>query len=481
MQSNIERILAYFEQINAIPRCSKSERALGEWLHQWAKSHGFDATMDPAGNLVVRVPSNSVGKDRPTVVLQGHMDMVCEKTPDSAHDFSKDPICSHRDGDWLMADRTTLGADNGIAIAYALALAEDETISRPPLELLFTVDEETGLNGVKAMAPGLISGTIMINLDSEDEGVFTIGCAGGVDTTLTMSLQRDPLPSEWPQFTLTVGGLRGGHSGIDIHKHRANANKLLARTIARIGQDNRFRLISIEGGSRHNAIARDAVASFAVAPVTAETISNAVSEMERILRQEYATADGDIFLKLEASADNAMLGATLEGSERAIALLRALPHGVAGMSPTLEGLVESSNNVALVSFKEDRLSILSSQRSSVASRLSEITETIHAVAELAGAQFRDENKYPAWQPDMTAPLLAQAQTIYRRLFSKEPVIQVIHAGLECAIIADRYPGMQMISFGPTIRNPHSPTERMHIPSVALVGQLLVGLLEELGR
>jgi dipeptidase D len=479
MQSRCNRILDYFEQINAIPRCSKNEAALCRWLEEWAKARNLASNGDVAGNLVVRLPASRGYEKAPIVVLQAHMDMVCEKTPDSLHDFSRDPIRSIRQGDWLAADRTTLGADNGIAIAYLLAVAEDETIQRPPLELLFTVDEETGLNGVKKMGPDLIQGRILINLDSEDEGVFTIGCAGGMEIAVNQMLATAPLPSGWRNFKLMVGGLAGGHSGIDIHKHRANANKLLARTLAAIHQENELRIIALTGGSRHNAIARDAEALVATA-TDATTVERTVAEMEAIVRKEYGDNEAGMFIKIGPDTHAAADGLTIEATERAIWLLLALPHGVAGMSPSLPGLVETSSNLATVSIKAGRMHVLSSQRSALSSRLTEITATVRAVAELAGADGREENKYPPWTPEMRAPLLQTAKEVYTQLFAKEPVIQVIHAGLECAIIGALYPGMQMISLGPTIRSPHSPTERLYIPSVDQVWQFLVALLARFG-
>lgn len=479
MQSRCNGILDYFEQINAIPRCSKNEAALCRWLQEWAKARNLASNGDAAGNLAVRVPASRGHEKAPIVVLQAHMDMVCEKTPDSLHDFSRDPIRSIRQGDWLTADRTTLGADNGIAIAYALAVAEDETIQRPPLELLFTVDEETGLNGVKKMAPDLIRGRILINLDSEDEGVFTIGCAGGMETVVKLMLATAPLPVGWHNHRLLVGGLTGGHSGIDIHKHRANANKLLARTLAALHQENELRIVELTGGSRHNAIARDAEALVATT-ADAATSERTVAEMEAIVRKEYGDNEAGLFIKISHDTHAAADGLTIEDTERAIWLLLAMPHGVAGMSPSLPGLVETSSNLATVSVKAGRMHILSSQRSALASRLAEITATVRAVAELAGAEGCDENKYPPWPPETSSPLLRTAKEVYAQLFSKEPVIQVIHAGLECAIIGALYPGMQMISLGPTIRSPHSPTERLYIPSVEQVWRFLVALLARIG-
>ncbi len=476
MDENTRIILDYFERINAIPRCSKAEGRIREWLQSWAGQRGYSIAGDRAGNLVIRVPASPGYEVAPCVVLQGHMDMVCEKTPDSPHDFTSDPICSHMEGDWLTADRTTLGADNGIAIAYALALADGEAVKHPPLELLFTVDEETGLNGVKAMANDLITGKILINLDSEDEGVFTIGCAGGRDITMVLPLQKEPLPEGSQAVRVVVGGLRGGHSGIDIHKPRANAIKLLARILDLVQQRTPCRLMAFDGGTRHNAIARDATAILACDASAYPSVGEAVEEMAGRLYQECVEKEPDLYIKAAPESLQTDRGATAEGTRRAVDLLLALPHGVAGMSTAIEGLVETSNNLATVQLQNGRMMILSSQRSAVPSRLDEISGRVQAVARLAGVEVKESNPYPPWQPDPGCDLLKRSEAVYRGLYGQAPVIQVIHAGLECAIIGDVYPGIQMISFGPTIRNPHSPSEKLYVPSIAKVWQLLVALL-----
>ena len=476
MEENTRIVLDYFERINAIPRCSKAEGRIRGWLQCWAGQRGFSTKGDAAGNLVMRVPASPGYEMAPCVVLQGHMDMVCEKTPDSTHDFTSDPICSHMEGDWLTADGTTLGADNGIAIAYALALADGEAVKHPPLELLFTVDEETGLNGVKAMANDLITGKILINLDSEDEGVFTIGCAGGRDITMVLPLQTGPLSEGSQAVRVVVGGLRGGHSGIDIHKPRANANKLLARVIDHVQQGTRCRLMAFDGGTRHNAIPRDATAILTCEASVYPSVGPACEEMAGRITQECGDKEPDLYIKVAPESLQTDRGATAEGTRRAVDLLLALPNGVAGMSTAIAGLVETSNNLATVHLQNGRMTILSSQRSAVPSRLDEISGRVRAVARLAGAEAKESNQYPPWQPDPGCDLLKRSEAVYRGLYGQAPVIQVIHAGLECAIIGDLYPGIQMISFGPTIRNPHSPSEKLYVPSVAKVWQLLVALL-----
>ena len=474
-------ILEYFEQINSFPRCSNNEARLCQWLQQWARDHKLEFETDAAGNLVVRVPASPGHESAPVVVLQGHMDMVCEKTPESKHDFTKDPIVSHREGDWLTANDTTLGADNGIALAYMLALAEDQSVAHPPLELLFTVDEETGLNGAKNLKSDFVRGRILINLDSEDEGVFTIGCAGGIDTHMTIEGQLEAVPADGVFFKIIVGGLKGGHSGIDIHKHRGNANKILARTLAHIRAQTAMGLVMLSGGSRKNAIPRDAWALIWVEPSQKSLISQAVRQMENTVRVEFAHSDKDLFINStlvpEAPGDRRAL--CQRDTDQTIRMLLALPNAVAAMSAELDGLVQTSSNLATVDIEGNRISIVSSQRSAIMSCLDEITTMVHSVATLAGAAAQDQDAYPAWQPDMDSALLSRSKTVYRQLFGREPVVQVIHAGLECAIIGDIYPGMDMISFGPTLCNPHSPDERLYIPSIAKVWDFLIALLAQM--
>jgi dipeptidase D len=481
MIGHTARILEHFEQINSFPRCSKNEARLCQWLQQWALERGLSQQCDRAGNLVVRVPASPGYDEAPTVVLQGHLDMVCEKTPESKHDFNKDAIISHQEGEWLTADDTTLGADNGIAVAYMLALAEESGPAHPALELLFTVDEDTGLNGAKCLAPDFIHGRLLINLDSEDEGIFTIGCAGGVDTHLVLDGQLETIPDDAVIYNIVVGGLKGGHSGIDIHKHRGNANKILARTLAHIRSQSAMGLVMLNGGSRKNAIPRDARAVVWVEAAQETRIGIAARQMESIAKAELVSSAEDLFIQSSPATDAAGGRQALSQSDtdRAIAMLLALPDGVARMSAHMEGLVETSSNLATMEMVGNRLCMVTSQRSSSMSRLDEITATVHSIGRLAGAHVQDKEAYPAWQPAMDSELLQRCQNVYRRMYDQDPVIQVIHAGLECAIIGGIYSNMDMISLGPTLRNAHSPDERLHIPSITKVWDFLLGLLAQM--
>jgi len=478
MEENVKTVLDYFEQINAIPRCSKNEKQVGLWLEQWAENKALAVKKDAAGNLLVKVPPTAGYEKAPIIVIQGHMDMVCEKSPDSPHDFSKDPIQNIIDGDWLRADNTTLGADNGIAIALAMALAGNDKIAHPPLELLFTVDEETGLNGAKELEPGFVEGRILLNVDSETEGVFTVGCAGGRHTHVALAFDSSDLGPECQIFNLSAAGLHGGHSGIDIIKQRASANKILARTLHRLAAACDIQLISIKGGTAHNAIARDADAVFVAAPGDSDTVEKIVSETQSIFQVDYDGIESKLTLTLSIADSTVESKRALSAAESrtVINLLLSLPHGAVGFSTAFNELVETSNNLATVELAGDRLQILTSQRSLTRSRLDEISTIIGATAALVGAEARCGSEYPPWTPNMQSELLARCQKVYKDVFDRQARVKSVHAGLECAIIGDKYEGMDMISFGPDLRDPHSPNEGLYIPSLEMIWRFMVALL-----
>jgi dipeptidase D len=482
MEEKVKTILDYFEQISAIPRCSKNEEQIGLWLKQWAETKQLAVKKDAAGNLLINVPPTPGYENAPIIVIQGHTDMVCEKTPDSTHDFSNDPIKNIIDGDWLRADNTTLGADNGIAIALAMAVADDESITHPPLELLFTVDEETGLNGAKELEPGFIEGRVLLNVDSETEGIFTVGCAGGKHTHISRKLTLTDLAEKSQIFNLNISGLHGGHSGIDIIKQRASANKILARTLHQLAIACDLRMISLKGGSAHNAIARDADVAFACASENSGDLTRMVSEFERTVQTDYGTIETNLAIKLRAAESPAPKIKALGVAEtrNVINLLLSLPHGVMRMSTVFTDLVETSNNLATVEIKDDTLQILTSQRSLTRSRLDEIANSIGAMAAIAGTDTRYDSEYPPWTPNMQSPLLELCRKIYKQVFDQEAKVKSVHAGLECAIIGDTYEGMDMISFGPDIRDPHSPNEGLYIPSLGKVWRFMEALLKSYG-
>jgi dipeptidase D len=479
MNKEIREILDILTEINTIPRESKHEKQISDWLMTWAKEQGFTAKRDKLMNVLIHVPPTPGYEKSPVVVLQGHMDMVCEKTPESTHNFRKDPIKVLIDGDWVHADHTTLGADNGIAMAMAMKIATDPSIEHPELELLFTIDEETGLTGANGLSPDFLKGKILLNIDSEDDKKFTIGCAGGRDTKIRFIKEDEAVPEKFGIYKLSVSGLAGGHSGSDIHKGRANANKLLGRVLDHIQrQEPELRLISLSGGSAHNAIPRDARALITLPPAQTDPASR-FEPFFFDLRQEYKESDSRLRLSIEKAAESPEMAYSKSVSTRIIQTLMALPHGVAAMSSTIPGLVETSSNLATLKEDSGELTILTSQRSSVMSRLDGVTRRIESVGFLAGAEVESGNGYPAWQPDMDSALLKKCKKVYERVHGNKPRIEVIHAGLECGVIGAKYPGMEMISFGPLIVNAHSPEEKMSLSSLERVWRFLKELMKEL--
>jgi len=472
-------ILKWFEEISKIPRCSKNEDAICNWLVNWAKDNNFDVETDRVNNVLIKVPGSPGYENSPPVVIQGHVDMVCEKTPDSDHDFSKDPIKFVYDGDWLTADKTTLGADNGIAVAMAMTMAVDKETPHPPLELLFTVDEETGLTGASALEPGFIKGRMLINIDSEDEGYFTVGCAGGINTNLNIPYTVSDVPADYQLIKMTGGGMKGGHSGIDIDKEKANAIKIMAQTLNLIKQEVDIRLADISGGTAHNAIPRDAEAFIFAPAKDAEKVKKIAAEAQETFRGEFRNTDPDLQIKVEESREKYDRAMTGEDTGKIIDFASVVPHGVAAMSTDIEGLVETSNNLARLKAENGQLKVLTSQRSSLVSRLNALTNRIEAVARLSGGEAQSGDGYPPWQPNMDSPLLAKSLKIYEKLFNKKPVVEVIHAGLECGIIGDKNPGMDMISIGPTLKFPHSPDEKILVPTIGMVWDFVAELLKEL--
>jgi len=482
MNTETRRLLEIFGEINRIPRCSKNEDAIARWFEAWARAKNFSSRRDRAGNLLITVPATPGAETAPAVVIQGHLDMVCEKTPASTHDFARDPIRIIHDGDWIHADKTTLGADNGVALALGLALAEDERLTRPTLELLFTVDEETGLTGAKKLEPGFFGGRTLINLDSETEGVFTVGCAGGRDVTITRDLRFAPVPDEFRFMHLSVGGLCGGHSGIDIHRHRANALKLLARVLADMPAGDDIRLVEVTGGTRRNAIPRDASARVACAVGRLAELQKRVAEAERTFRREYGSESSLVISFTEADGPaHGRKAMSPEDARTTVDLLLALPHGAAQMSPDFSDLVMTSSNLAMTRTAESRLSVITSQRSLNVTALNAMSATARAIAALAGAQATTESEYPPWAPDLDSPLLKRCREVYRDCYGKEAGVRAIHAGLECAIIGGLTPDMDMISLGPTTENAHSPSERLHVPSLSHVWDFMVALLASLSQ
>ncbi len=480
IHAKTKEVLKWFEEITKIPRCSKHEDKIAAWLMDWAKENNFPVKTDKVKNIAIKVPASAGFENSPTVVFQGHMDMVCEKTPDSDHDFSKDPIKLIYDGDWLTADKTTLGADNGIAIAMAMAIALDDEVGHGPLELLFTVDEETGLTGANELEPGFIDGKILINIDSEDEGVFTVGCAGGANTYSTVHFETEAASADLKQFKIVAGGMKGGHSGIDIALEKANAIKVMGRALDQLlKNDVNLKVADISGGSAHNAIPRDSEAVVYFPAADQEKVKSIITETQKTLNTEFNNTDPDLALSIKENNGTYNKVSTADGSKTIVDFIFAFPHGVNKMSTDIKDLVETSNNFANINIENGKVKTLSSQRSSMVSQIEALSDSVESVARLAGGEANTSDGYPPWPPNMDSKLLAKSTALYEKLYNKKPVVEVIHAGLECGIIGDKYPGMDMISIGPDLRNPHSPDEKVHVGAIGQVLDFIIALLKEL--
>ncbi|HEX9636997.1 MAG TPA: aminoacyl-histidine dipeptidase [Acidobacteriota bacterium] len=476
-------VWSQFSRILEIPRPSKHEERIAAHVLEVAKRHKVTADRDGAGNIVLRVPASAGHEKAPITVLQSHLDMVCEKNRGTEHDFMKDPIRPRIEGDYLYATGTTLGADNGIGVAAALALLDAPKLVHGPLELLFTLDEETGLTGAKNLSPKLLHGKRMINLDSEEDGYLYVGCAGGCDTRLTMRPAWSKAPAGSKGWRLTVSGLRGGHSGVQIHENRGNAIKVLARLLREAQrQGARFGLAAISGGGKHNAIPREASADLSAAADHKKKLDQVLHTMRPKLKVEFEGIDDGLKLELAALGGAPSKVLSADSRDRLLRLLEALPHGVLGMSQAVPGMVETSNNLAVVTQDEGKsgtLTVWTSSRSSVAPILESLTAQIRAAGELAEFEAQVGDHYPGWKPNPKSPILGVAKKVYKELFKKEPTVTAIHAGLECGLIGEIYPEMDMVSMGPQIEAPHSPDERVRISSVQNFWTYLGGVLAAL--
>ena len=468
----------HFYEISQIPRGSGNEDAVGEYIISVAQKNNLQYKKDDLGNIIVRKPATA-GKENSTgTVIQGHTDMVCEKNNDTVHDFTKDPIKLVRNGEWMKADGTTLGADNGIGVCYALGVMEDSSITHPPMEFLFTIDEETGLTGATELKSDFVKGKNLINLDSEEEGAFYIGCAGGQHTILRRAIDWSKPPGGYSAFKVKIGGLRGGHSGLNIHEGFGNSIKLLSRFLYHLTQQIDFQVASFNGGSKHNAIPREAEAIITVAEDSIDMLKSLSNEYDQIYKNELQFSDKEVYLETsDSSAAKKVFSEDLKNAF--LRLLYSIPHGVIEMSQAVEGLVETSTNMAIIETKEDTLELLTSQRSSVASAISDIAGKVRSIGELAGFKIEEGGGYPAWEPNPDSALLKLATDAYKETTGKNAEVKAIHAGLECGIIGEKYEGMDMISFGPTIEGAHSPDERVHIQSVKNCWNFLLELLKKI--
>ena len=472
-----ELVWKYFAEIARVPRPSKHEERIAKYVLDTAKKLGLDARQDKVGNIIVRKPATPGKEKSPGIILQGHLDMVCEKNADKKHDFMKDPIELVRKGDILMANGTTLGADNGIAVATNLAIMEDKTLEHGPIEFLFTIDEETGLTGAANLNPDLLKFRTLLNLDSEEEGALYVGCSGGRDTIGTWKVDFKPAPDKHVAVQISVRGLKGGHSGLEIDKGRGNAIKILNRALLALDAVE-ARLSKIEGGNKRNAIPREAMAIVFVPKKRLEEAKAIIEQCNAMMRLELATAEPDLQVTL-TDAKDVKKGSVIKRSqqEQIFKTISSLPHGVMKMSADIPQLVETSTNVAVINTTKKAIVLATSQRSSVASEIDEICHTVASIFELGLGDVEQSDGYPGWKPNLDSKILKNAKRTYKELYGKEPEVKAIHAGLECGIIGEKCPGMDMVSFGPTLEAVHSPDEKIYIESVEKFWNFLLAILK----
>jgi len=467
-----------FEEITQIPRPSKKEEKIVAWAIEFARKHGLDYKQDKLGNLVIKKKATPGMENRKGVVLQGHLDMVCEKNADVEHDFLNDPIQPYVDGDWVKAKGTTLGADNGIGVAMGLAVLASNDIAHPDVEVLLTLDEETGLTGAQQLGTDLLDGKILINLDSEEEGTFIIGCAGGTNTTGTFYYESEPVPSNHLAYKVSLKGLQGGHSGLEINDGRANAIKLLNRFLWNLSKAIDFRLSSFDGGNAHNAIPREAFATITFNFKNETKFHAFADDFRQVLIKEWKSKEPNLQLIYEkVELPDYVLSKDVQ--KKLLSAIYALPHGVIRFSPDVKGLVQTSTNLAVIKTSANDIFIQTSQRSSVETEKYDISNQVKIVFELAGALPKQGDGYPSWQPNIHSPILEVAKNTFKNMFGNEPKIEIIHAGLECGLIGEKYPGMDMLSFGPNLKDVHSPAERVQISSVQRVWNFLLEVLKNI--
>ncbi|PCK29682.1 aminoacyl-histidine dipeptidase [Pseudoalteromonas piscicida] len=473
-----QAIWKFFDQICAIPHPSKHEEALAGFIVEWANSKNLAVRRDETGNVFIKKPATPGMENRKPVVLQAHIDMVPQKNDDTDHDFANDPIKPFVDNGWVTATGTTLGADNGIGMASCLAVLDSDDIKHGPLEVLLTVDEEAGMSGAFGLESGWLEGEILLNTDSEQEGEIYMGCAGGVDASITLPLEREAIPAHHQVFELSLKGLRGGHSGVDIHTGRANANKLLARLLKHHIGDFDLKLIAIKGGSLRNAIPREAYATVSFDSSKIDQLQSLIEQYETTVKQELSAIETGITFAL-STVDKHDLAMTAQSQSKVLALLNACPNGVIRMSDDIQGVVETSLNMGVISTSADNLEVLCLIRSLIDSGRSDVEGMLRSLAELTAANIEFSGAYPGWKPDPNSQVLAIFRDMYESIYGEKPHIMVIHAGLECGLFKEPYPNMDMISFGPTIKFPHSPEEKVEIASVGLYWQQMKGILENI--
>ncbi len=473
-------IFDYFRTISSIPRGSGNEKAISDYMVKFAQELGLEVEQDEAYNVYIYKPASKGYENCEPVILQGHLDIVCEKDKATEFDFEKQGLNLYEDGDWICAKGTTLGADNGVAIAYQMAILADKTLAHPPLEILMTTEEETGMGGVRNMQPEYLKGRRLINLDTDNEGEFLVSCAGGARYQISMPLQYEKsfLCSDFVAYNIKIHKLRGGHSGAEIHHERANANVLMGRALDILR--TAIRVIEVNGGTKDNVITRECDAVVAICEKNVDILKEICSEIERLFREEYSAQDPDISIEItpmpEVYANRAL---SYSSANKLVNLLTLLPNGVVGMSHHIEGLVETSSNIGVVETRDEQVIITLATRSSVDSRRRALSYNIRDLCDLIGAVSKEGSAYPAWVYKENSPLRETAKDVFQKMYNKEAKIMAIHAGLECGFISEKLPGVDIIAFGPDVRDIHSPNERVSISSMKRVYEYLIELLKEL--
>ncbi|WP_132996177.1 aminoacyl-histidine dipeptidase [Sporanaerobacter acetigenes] len=474
-----ERVFYYFEELTKIPHCSGEEKEISDYLANFAKEHNLDFIQDEALNVIIKKPGTKGYENLPTVVLQGHMDMVCEKDVNVCHDFSRDPLELKVDGDFISAKNTTLGADNGIAVAMCLAILESEDIPHPPLEVLATTSEETGMNGANGLDPQNIQGKILINIDSEEEGKLLVSCAGGERDRIEIPILWENRSENTSVYALKVTGLKGGHSGMEINEGRGNANKLMGRLLYEIGKQIDIRLANIEGGAKTNAIPRSAKSVLVIGSDEESILKEIAIKMDSQFKNELMSVDANVEIVVEKMSTEVPKVFSKETTEKAIATLMLVPNGVQTMSREIKGLVESSNNLGVVNTLDESITFESSIRSSVRSLRENISNQMAIIAEILGGKWKNYSAYPEWEYKENSYIREVFQKVYREQFGKELEIAAIHAGLECGLFNEKFENMDMVSFGPNMYGVHTPDEKLSISSTERTWNLLVGVLKEI--
>ncbi|MCB0478682.1 MAG: aminoacyl-histidine dipeptidase [Crocinitomicaceae bacterium] len=468
----------HFEDLNAVPRASKKEEKVRQFMKDFGSRLGLETLEDEIGNVIIKKPATAGMENRETVIMQSHLDMVHQKNSTTKFDFDTEGIRSFIDGDWVKAEGTTLGADNGMGVASIMAILESTDIPHPAIEALFTIDEETGMTGALNLDGSLLEGKILLNLDTEDDDELCIGCAGGIDTNSEMEVRMEPTPEGYTGIKLSLTGLTGGHSGMDIILGRANANKIMNRFVLDLYDNHGARIVEIDGGSLRNAIPRESFVTLAIPISEAEKIHDSVADYFEEIYAEYETTDPEMSIEIEDCLCPEQI-VSLDDQNKIINAIYSIYNGVYKMSAQIEGLVETSSSLARVIVKEGWFKTQSLQRSSVESSKMDIANTIRAALEAVGSNVQQGGDYPGWAPNASSPILKETEEIYKKLFNEEPKVQACHAGLECGILGDRVPGLDMISFGPTIKAPHSPDERVNIKSVQKFWTYLLEVLKNI--